>query len=307
MPRSAFTRSAGWLGALAALALALGASWPALAQVQERAPVPIEAMIREPFLSQVQLSPDGEHMAALSSLDGENTQIAIWRTAALDQNPVRFGVGGGAARSRVRFVSVIWISDDRLLVLLTQPVVLGAGAEGRFYTAMARIVNLDGSRWVEPMQQSGRRSEAEQYADKFLNIGLLDQLPRDADHVLMVRSTLDETGIYRVNVNTGRGELINRLGDRESITSIVDSQGRPRVKATVDFRDGDWVVGHEIFDPESGRWTSQPALSYAAAQRRGLSPLALDPANEDILIVLDDEGRNFSYVRGYSILSLIHI
>ncbi|MEQ1708793.1 MAG: prolyl oligopeptidase family serine peptidase [Terricaulis sp.] len=281
--------------------LAFVVTWPVVALAQQRVPVPVEAMAREPFLSQVQLSPDGEHMVALSSLDGENTQVAIWRTGALDQAPVRFGVGGASARSNVRFAGVTWVSNDRLLVLMQQPVVLGAGADGRFYTAMARIVSLDGRRWVEPMEQGGRRSDLEQFADKFLNIGLLDQLPNDPDHVLMVRSTLDETAIYRVNVNTGRGEPVTRLSERENIAAIVDSRGNPRVKATVDFRDGDWMIGYEVFNPEARRWEAHSALSSGASQRRGLSVLALDPANEDILIVLDDEGRNFAHVRGYSI------
>ena len=265
------------LGFLAVLALVV--TWPVVALAQQRVPVPVEAMAREPFLSQVQLSPDGEHMVALSSLDGENTQVAIWRTGALDQAPVRFGVGGASARSNVRFAGVTWVSNDRLLVLMQQPVVLGAGADGRFYTAMARIVSLDGRRWVEPMEQGGRRSDLEQFADKFLNIGLLDQLPNDPDHVLMVRSTLDETAIYRVNVNTGRGEPVTRLSERENIAAIVDSRGNPRVKATVDFRDGDWMIGYEVFNPETRRWEAHSALSSGASQRRGLSVLALDPAN----------------------------
>lgn len=270
-------------------------------EARTRTPIPVEVLVREPFLSQVRLSPDGEHLSALSSLDGENTQIAIWRTSAPSEAPVRFGVGGGAARSGVRFVSLQWVSNDRLLVLMTQPVVLGAGADSKFYTALSRIVDITGRNWVEPMAQGGRRTELEQFADKFLSVSLLNTLPGDDNHVLMVRGTLDETSVYRVDVRNGRGELVSRLSDRESILPIVDSIGRPRAKATADFRDGAWSIGYELFNPESGAWEAHPTLSYSASNRRNLSLLALDPENEDILIVLDDEGQNFTYVRGYSI------
>lgn len=273
----------------------------AIAQTPQRTPIPLEAMTQEPFMSQMQLSPDGEHLAALSSLDGELTQIAIWRTGALNEDPARFGIGGAAARNDVRFASITWVSNDRLLVLLQQPVVLGPGADGRFYTAMARIVNLDGTRWVEPLAQTGRRSELERFADKFLNIALLDILPSEPNHVLMIRGGLDETRVYRVDVRTGVGESVAQLSERESIVPIVDSAGRLRVKAVLDFTDGDWRIGYEIFDPVTGNWSDHPALSYRASHRRNISLVGFDPANEDILVVLDDQGQNFTYARGYSI------
>jgi hypothetical protein len=160
------------------------------ASAQTRVALPQETLMREPFLSQVQLSPDGQHMAAISSLDGENPQIAIWRTSALGENPRRFGIGGGAARANSRFASIEWVSNDRLLVLMQQPIEIGSGTDGRFFTAVARIVNLDGSSWIEPLQQTGRRSELETYADKFLAVSLLDILPSEPNHVLMMRRGL---------------------------------------------------------------------------------------------------------------------
>lgn len=271
-----------------------------LALAQTRTPLPQETLTREPFLSQVQLSPDGEHMAALSSLDGETTQIAIWRTGALNENPRRFGIGGAAARQNVDFASIQWVSNDRLLVLMQQPVRVGSGSEGRFYTAMARFVNLDGSQWIEPLAQGGRRTEMERFADKFLSVQLIDTLPREPNHVLMLRSTMDEDAIYRVDVRTGRGEVVQRISSREGILPIVDSAGRVRLKQTIDFVDGDWTIGFEIADA-SGSWQRHDALTYTARARRGLTALGFDPQNEDILVFLDDQNRDLAYVRGYSI------
>ncbi len=270
------------------------------ASAQTRVALPQDTLTREPFLSQVQLSPDGQHMAAISSLDGENRQIAIWRTSALGANPRRFGIGGGAARANSRFASIEWVSNDRLLVLMQQPIEIGSGTDGRFFTAVARIVNLDGSSWIEPLPQTGRRSELETYADKFLAVSLLDTLPSEPNHVLMMRRGLDDDSIYRVDVRTGRGELVERMSSRESILPVVDASGRARVKQTIDYQAGDWIIGTEIADA-NGTWQRHDGLTYTARARRGLTPIAFDPENQDILIFVDDEGQNLPYVRGYSI------
>jgi dipeptidyl aminopeptidase/acylaminoacyl peptidase len=269
------------------------------AQAQTRTPIPIEAMARYPFLSQVQLSPDGRHLAALTSLDGQERSISIWNTDALNANPVRFGVSGAAARNRVQFAEIDWVANDRLLVIMIQPVNLAPGPEGRFYTGIARIVNLDGSQWIEPMAQSARTEVAE-YVEKFLTVSLLDQLPRDPEYILMSRQTLDATYVYRVNVRTGAGERVAQLAENEGV-ALVDREGRIRVKQFARFRDGDWVIGHEIFDTQTNAWEEHPLLGFAARERRNINVQAFDPADPDLLIVIDDQGQNFTYARGYSI------
>lgn len=289
-------RCFGILAALAALALTA----PVSAQTPGRTPVPLDAMVREPFLWQMQLSPDGAHLAAISSLDGATRGISIWRTDALSTNPVRFGVGGTAAQSQVQFAAIQWVSNDRLLVIFQQPVTLtGFGDAGRTYTAMARIVDLTGRRWVEPLADTGSRSDDEAFADKFLDITVIDQLPAEERHVLVEKNADEGSFVYRVNVDTGAGERVLRVGGNESVLPVVDAAGNVRVKATADFVNGEWIIRHEIF--ESGSWRNHPALSYTARSRRELNVVAFDPENPDILIVIDSEGANYTYARGYSI------
>jgi dipeptidyl aminopeptidase/acylaminoacyl peptidase len=268
---------------------------------QGRTPIPIEMMAREPFMSQMQLSPDGAHLAGITSLDGRQRAISIWRTDALNVDPVRIGVSGAAANARVRFDSFQWVSNDRLLVLMSQPVTVGSGAESRIYTGLARIVDITGRRWIEPLGQGGSRSELERFVDKFLNVQLLNQLPDDPEHILMLQATLDETGIYRVNVNNGSGERVALMSENENITGIVDRAGNVRVKQFADFRNGDWVIGYQLRDAGSNEWREHPLLTFTARQRRFFSVVGFDPANEDLLIVLDNEGQTFTYARAYSI------
>ncbi len=289
--------------AVCTLVIMASADYGAAAQAPTatRTPITLQAISRESFLSRVQLSPDGAHMAALSSLDGENTQIAIWRTDNLSQNPVRFGVGGASARAQVRFSGFTWLSNDRLLVYMNQPVTTGQGQSNRNYTTMARIVDITGRRWVEPLARGGRQSELEAFVNQLTTISLLDTLPNDPGHVLVLQWSLDGEAIYRMDVNTGQGERVARVSEIESVAPIVDPNGNVRVKQFARNRGGEWIIGYEVFNTSNNQWEEHPALSYTARSRRNLSVIHFDPANPDLLIVLDDEGQNFTYVRGYSI------
>ncbi|MDX2276762.1 MAG: prolyl oligopeptidase family serine peptidase [Hyphomonadaceae bacterium] len=285
-----------WL-AFAALAV-FGA--PAAAQTG-RTPIPLDAMVREPAMSQMQLSPDGAHLAALTSLDGENVSISVWETANLSRNPTRIGMGGTSARSAVRIESITWVSNDRLLVIMSQPIIIGSGPDSRTYTALARFVKIDGSEFVEPLAQGGARTELERFVDKFLTISLVDQLPDDERHILMAHETLDGSSVYRVDVVTGAGERVMELSETQGIVPVTDSSGELRVLQFADTRNGEYSIGFQIRDSGSAQWREPPALTYPARARRNLAALGFDPQNQDTLIVLDSEGQNFSYLRGFSV------
>src|SRR5690606_32791607 len=79
------------LAATTAAALAL--SGPALPAAAQSAPTPPDAMAfaREPAITSVTLSPDGRHMAAIISPDGQRRALAIWRTDRMDQEPFIVG------------------------------------------------------------------------------------------------------------------------------------------------------------------------------------------------------------------------
>ncbi|MDX2237775.1 MAG: prolyl oligopeptidase family serine peptidase [Hyphomonadaceae bacterium] len=296
---------------LFALALAMGVAClapsataqtqPAAAQTGGPIPIPAEAFIREWAIRSPALSPDGRHLAAITSLDGETRALSIWRTDALNQAPTRIGMGGMAARQEVRIASFTWVANDRIFLQLVQPVIAGSGAENKFYTGLARIVDLTGRSIIEPLAAGGARSELEDYADKFLQPSVFDQLANDDQHILMERRTLDDTSIWRVNVYTGRGQRIAQASEREDILSIVDDEGRIRVKQFAELRGGDWWIGYEIFNTANNQWERHPLLQYPARERRLLSPRAFDPENPDLLIFVDNEGSNLAYVRAYSV------
>ncbi|OYW78329.1 MAG: hypothetical protein B7Z26_10035, partial [Asticcacaulis sp. 32-58-5] len=69
---------------------------------------------RLPAISNITVSPDGKHLAALTSQDGETAIISVWNTDDLTK-PV--GIGGNP---RVRFMGVNFAKNERLSVDVRQ-------------------------------------------------------------------------------------------------------------------------------------------------------------------------------------------
>ena len=65
-------------------------------------------LTRAPAISDVSVSPDGEHLAALTSKDGETVYVSVWKTDALGAPPVVIHM------TNVRFLAVRFLKNDRL-------------------------------------------------------------------------------------------------------------------------------------------------------------------------------------------------
>lgn len=284
----------------AALLAASALCAPAANAGIETTPIPAEASNMYPAISRLTLSPDGKHLAAIVS-EGEIRRVSVWRTAALNEPPRRISIGGAAARKNVRLNGVAWIANDRLLITADQPVIFEAGPSGRDYTGLAFVSNIDGSGWSELLAGTRARTDTERYVNRFLNFSIIDDLPNDKDHVLVEQRTLDASSIYKVNVYTGRADRVLQVADDEGVQGIVDRNGVPRVKIYSEFTSGEWVLGYRILNTQTGVWEDHPELRIRAGDRNDMTPLALDPENEDILIVRSNKDGNFAAIYGYSI------
>ena len=229
--------------------------------------------------------------------------VSIWDTTDLNKAPVLFGLGSGAERADVHFLAVNWVSNDRLLILANQPLTTGPSDEGRGFTYLARLVDIEGREWIEPLRRGGTRSEYEAFADKFLNVSLFDSLPEDEDHILLQYSDFrrGSTDLYKVDVRTGAGDRIARSGNDESFVPVVDADGTPRVKQYITNAGGDWTIGYRVLNRQSGQWEDQPALSYPIRNRRSVNIIDFDPENPNLLLVSDNQGSDLNAIKGYDI------
>jgi hypothetical protein len=74
-----------------------------------------EHFARRPAIASVVVSPDGAHLAAVLSPDGDERVIAIWQADALTEAPF---IVGSDPRSEVQ--SVRFLTSDRMLVVTQQ-------------------------------------------------------------------------------------------------------------------------------------------------------------------------------------------
>lgn len=200
-----------------------------------------------PRMSSFTLSPDGKRMAALEAR-GEERVILVWRTEALGTAPTVIGT------TKMKFRSVSFIKNDMLAVSLWQPYDARLGELTKTFVTKLYLTDLEGKEWHEPLQLPAPKSEIEERLQSISIPAVLDRLPADPDHILVVNNVgMDAGDVYKVNVRTRKSERIQRAGEHDA-GYITDRAGnlRARLKADVDGT-GAYVVA-EIRNLQTGNW-----------------------------------------------------
>ena len=213
---------------------------------------------REAAISQVSISPDGKHIVALSSADGDALLITVWRTDALSEAPVRIG------SSRMRFMQVAFVKNDRLLVSAIQPVTVGYF---KGHVVKQYVTDLQGKDW-KPLLPEGRAGQStdEALSDRLSSSRLISRLPLDPINVLVEDARVATEGdVYRVNIYTGAAERIERGSERFGEYQ-ADLKGEPRAKTELNYDAGKVYIAQWIKDPDTGRW-DEHFRSYAKDRR----------------------------------------
>ncbi|PVM78500.1 alpha/beta hydrolase family protein [Caulobacter radicis] len=241
---------------LAASALSVG---PAAA-LAAPAPVPADApsakdLTRFALISNVVVSPDGKHIAALTSGDGAKVNISVWRTDAMDKPPTILG------STSMVFKSVSFVKNDRLRVAVMQPLTVRSwkGHVRRTY-----ITDLEGKSWTAPLTDTDEPKTDEEAIKRARAGGpvLVSALPRDPKNVLMIdRRSGSEGDVYKVNVYTNSAERIDRMAGRYE-GFLTDGKGDIRGRIDTGFEDGKAYAVQQIKNPTTGAW-EEHFRSYA--------------------------------------------
>ncbi len=209
---------------------------------------------RAAAISDVSVSPDGKHIVALTSPDGDKVDISVWRTDALTERPAILGA------SHVRFIDVRFLKNDRLIVATVQPLTVGVKKK---HLIKNYVTDLEGKAWTTllPESRAGQMDE-EQVYDRQADAEVISRLPLDPQFVLVEDTRLDSLGdIYRVNVYTGAAERVER-GSERFISYLADLAGVVRAKTEVNFDQGKVYLAQWIKDPDTGAW-EEHFRSYA--------------------------------------------
>lgn len=239
---------------MAGAALPSDAQTPGQVQAGAATPPPATAFGREAAIASVTLAPDGKHVAAVISPDGERRLLAIWKLDALDEPP--YLVASDDARAEV--VGVSFIKNDRLFVTTQQLTNFNpfSQRQERSYISRTQVLDLEGNPVRLSLDFDGLTDEQQ----AFIGVGgLVSDLPAD-DQNILVRDPL-RGDKYRLNIYNGRAQRVERGSSRYG-GEQADLNGEIRAKTEFDFDSGAVFISQLIKHPDTGEF-SEHFRSYA--------------------------------------------
>ncbi|MCC7410434.1 MAG: S9 family peptidase [Gammaproteobacteria bacterium] len=188
------------------------------------APLPVEYFSRTPYAMSLQLSPAGEAVAWLRN-DGDRTELVVSPAAGGSGRTVRVTDNQGRYFNWVR-----WASEERLLLSVTE---MRRSFGHIVHSTRLLAMDRDGRNetWLTPRIARNTQVEwAPTVGDQILHL-----LPDDPAHILIAADIARprEPGVYRVDVHSGRRELVQR--SRARVRGwLADARGVVRIGMGVD-------------------------------------------------------------------------
>lgn len=273
---------------IAAAALLAMAPGMVLAQSVASQPPAATAFAREPAIASVDVSSDGRHIVAVTSLDGKQRTVSIWRTDAMDQPPY---VVGSDARSEI--LQAQFIKNDRIFVTTQQLVDHNpfSGQTRRSYATRTMLLDLQGNPVRVGLEFDGLTREQQ----AFVGVGsFVSELPRDPQSILV--SSPINGDVYKLNLYTGRAERVERGSERFS-GQQTDLNGEIRARTQFDFDNGAAYIAQWIKDPQ-GNWAEH--FRWYARDREPIS-IAGFTNDPNIVLVETTQGRDRAAIFEYDI------
>lgn len=254
-----------------------------IAGAQPKPPTAAE-WAKKPVVTGVSISPDGKHLAGVSSPDGEKTIISVWDMDNMSAPPKTIG-----APPRSWFTSVSFLKNDRLLVSVVQPYEDG---EDKRYIGRAMIVGLDGG---NVMTTTGSRDQFSRES-----AGILDILPLDPKNILIsMASNASSAGgsTYKLDVYSGSTQKVLQESDKFGDVQ-TDLSGDVRARSSVGFENGKVFIAQWLRNPETNTW-EEHFRSYAK-DREITEVIGFSP-DKNIAYLRTSKGRDKAEIVEYDI------
>jgi len=251
----------------------------------------IEQMAAFPAISSLSISPDGKHIAGLQA-NGEERVILVWNTDALDKAPTVIGSG------RMKFQGVSFIKNGLLAVTLWQPYDLRTDRVTKTFISKFFITDIQGKQWKEPIAPQRATSHSEQLEQALSSSTVLDTLPNDPDHILVVNGSGSNSGdIYKVNLRSFTAQRIQKTEERVAgYLTDLSSELRARLRQDLDATGA--FVATEFRNPTSNAW-EEHFRSYV--KDRDITQVVGFANDANIAFVQSNVGRDKTVIYEYDI------
>jgi dienelactone hydrolase len=262
------------LAAVSALAIALPLAGASAALA---APPTAEAFGREAAIRNLSISPDGKYITAITSANGTEAVISVWRTDAMDKPPVNLGCGPRSDCMQVSFVK-----NDRLSVVVRQTFTSGTDKRHVFRLF---ITDLEGKKW---MNAAGGKDQ-----NSFARARIVDTLGSDPRSVVV--ST--EDGLAKLDVYTGALSKFYQLSDKFGAEQL-DLKGEVRTRKSVDFDNGKVYITQWIRNPATNSWEDHFHTYPGNRESKDIVGFTEDP---NIVYLQSNEGQDKAGIFLYDI------
>lgn len=285
------------LFALLAAAFAFGG--PASAQ-QQAGRAPIDWFLGYDQFRGATLSPDGRHLAVLRRDDSGDILLVVnmetrratpIQRARADQS-LEIGQVGFANNNRVIFRL---LQHSRIVANTSRSLRRNQRVDDGF-TTVSRLyaVNLDGTNLTQLYDGSALAN--------YLEAGIISDLPKDDDHILIIVATQGGVELRKVNVNDAQWERVEN-GTLFTFNWVVDVNGTPvlRQDSVQNGRGFSWLRR----GPGQRSWTEIARYSGAAAANSGpdFQPVGAATQPGQVFVLARREGQDTSGLYVYDAAS----
>lgn len=260
-------------------------SLTAISAAQAQEPYPLEYWALRDVISNVTVSPDGEHLALMKieSRDG-NPIIEIHKVDTLGQEaPIRL------AADPMEFTSVRWVSDTNLVMNVRQKV----------------RPRIDGyNQGVYAFELTSYDLDTEKFVKLGDNANVIEVLPNEPDTILISQNRTNASfneedpfadfrprAYYRMNLDTGAKTLVLRSGGKFASASF-DRDGYPRF--TSEYRDQANEIVYYFRRPGEGSWTEFARESEESQVFNPIRLVGFHPTDPSVGYVITPNGGNLA-------------
>ena len=248
---------------------------------------PAETFGRLPAIYRIVVSPDGSHLAALETRDGQ-PHLAIYDLSkGLDSRPEWMLLDLGKKIDE-RVDTLHWLNADTVGVVIAYE-----ANRGNVPTLETRLFaikrDLSVARLIPEPRTDVPYNPQHQHR-------IIDYLREDPDHILMAldRSGYGtELGVFRVNLDTGQVEEV-LSGGKDVADWSVDQQGRVRLRHEI----GNTYERIRVRNLETGKWK---LLDKAARSERAALRVLAFSENPEMLYVLLTNDDGFDQLHEFDI------
>lgn len=248
------------------------------ASKEATAQLPLSDFYQMPFMSNMQLSPDGNYLIALKNIGEETAIICINLATGESFYPSK------TDNKKFKFNWIKWANNDRILISIRYTSRMGQGSGLSFYET--RLVSLDAKKPSE-MVNMGAVTETSQFQDR-----VLGKDPENPDKIFISvdRDIQNHPSVFKVNVNTGAATPVKKADSRID-EWYLDAQGV--VRAGYGYNDNTREITIRLLDPITDKWVN--AWENTNSGNPDITILGFGKKPTDMYLLADYEGRQAVY------------